>query len=89
MATVLAANPVPASPGNRTLAIFLDEPPPRGWQAAVRGRAGEQLAPGVREIYVAYGAGMAASRLVIPAARAGTARNLNTVARLAAMAADT
>ncbi len=33
-----------------------------------------------------YAAGMAGSRLVIPAASAGTARNLNTVAALARMA---
>jgi uncharacterized protein (DUF1697 family) len=31
---------------------------------------------------------MADSKLVIPAARAGTARNINTVTKLAAMAAE-
>jgi uncharacterized protein (DUF1697 family) len=42
---------------------------------------------GEREIYVHYGDGMAASRLRIPAARSGTMRNMNTIAKLAAMAA--
>ena len=42
---------------------------------------------GVREIYVHYGDGMADSKLKIPAAKTGTARNLNTVAKLAEMAA--
>jgi uncharacterized protein (DUF1697 family) len=42
---------------------------------------------GKREIYVFYGDGMADSRLVIPAGKAGTARNMNTVAKLAEMAA--
>jgi uncharacterized protein (DUF1697 family) len=42
---------------------------------------------GLREIYVHYGDGMAQSRLKIPAAAAGTARNMNTIAKLAEMAA--
>ena len=67
-------------------AIFLDQPPPADALDTLRGRADEQLALGVREIYVAYGAGMAGSKLVIPAAPKGTARNMNTVAKLVAMA---
>jgi uncharacterized protein (DUF1697 family) len=35
---------------------------------------------------VLYGSGIGASKLRIPAATAGTARNMNTVAKLAAMA---
>jgi uncharacterized protein (DUF1697 family) len=42
---------------------------------------------GTREIYVFYGDGMGTSKLKIPAAKAGTARNMNTVAKLAQMAA--
>ena len=42
---------------------------------------------GVREIYVHYGSGMADTRLRIPAAATGTTRNMNTVAKLAAMSA--
>jgi uncharacterized protein (DUF1697 family) len=42
---------------------------------------------GKREIYVHYPSGMGRSKLRIPAAKAGTARNMNTVARLAEMAA--
>ncbi|HEX4025836.1 MAG TPA: DUF1697 domain-containing protein [Steroidobacteraceae bacterium] len=55
---------------------------------AVRGRKDELLALGAREIYVAYGDRMADSRLAIPAAGTGTARNMNTVAKLAAMARE-
>ncbi len=43
---------------------------------------------GEREIYVHYGEGMAASKLRIPAAKSGTMRNMNTIAKLAAMATD-
>ncbi len=40
----------------------------------------ERLALGKREIYVHYGDGMADSRLKIPGAKSGTARNMNTIA---------
>lgn len=88
MADVLAGNPFDDAPGNRVVAIFLDEAPPTDAAESARHRQGERIARGRREIYVHYGDGMANSRLVIPAARAGTARNMNTVAKLAEMAAD-
>ncbi len=87
MAAVVAANPFPTAPPRSTVAIFLDETPAPDALEEVRGRRSERLAIGVREIYVAYGDRMADSKLVIPAARAGTARNINTITRLAAMAA--
>ena len=88
MAAVLASNPFPDAPANRTVAIFLDDPPPGDSPERVTGRKDEEIRLGKREIYVHYGAGMAESKLKIPAATAGTARNLNTVAKLAAMAAE-
>lgn len=86
MAAVLAANPFPEKEPNRTVAIFLDAAPPADALAGVRDRNGEEIALGVREIYVYYGAGMADSKLKIPGAKSGTARNMNTVAKLAEMA---
>ena len=88
MAQVLADNPFPEAPGNRVVAIFLDHPPPAGALDDARHRQQERLACGKREIYVHYGEGMADSRLLIPAAKAGTARNINTIAKLAALAAE-
>jgi len=41
---------------------------------------------GKREIYVHYPTGMGRSKLRIPAAKAGTARNMNTVSKLAELA---
>ena len=87
MAAVHAANPFPDAPGNRTVAIFLDAQPPADALSHAVGRQQEEMRLGEREIYVFYGDGMADSKLRIPAAKAGTARNLNTVAKLAAMAA--
>jgi uncharacterized protein (DUF1697 family) len=88
MAEVLTSNPFPDAPPNRTVAIFLDEPPIGDTLERITGRNGEEVRLGRREIYIHYGDGMADSRLKIPAAKAGTARNINTVARLAAMAAE-
>lgn len=88
MAAALAANPFADAAPNRAVLIFLDAPPPADALAAVKHRKDEQIALGAREIYVHYGEGMADSRLVVPAAKAGTARNLNTVAKLIEMAAD-
>lgn len=87
MVAVGAANPFADKPGNRVMAIFLDDPPPQDFEAETSGAAGEEVRGGVREIYVHYPMGQAATKLKIPAAKAGTARNMNTVAKLAAMAA--
>jgi uncharacterized protein (DUF1697 family) len=87
MAEVLARNPFPHAPANRTVAIFLDSAPPATVLESLSGRVDEEVGVGRREIYVHYGANMARSKLKIPAAKNGTARNLNTVAKLAAMAA--
>ncbi|HEY1588414.1 MAG TPA: DUF1697 domain-containing protein [Rhodanobacter sp.] len=88
MARVLAGNPFPDEPGNRVVAIFLDNAPPAGALDAVTHQKDERLACGTREIYVHYGDGMADSRMIIPAAKGGTARNMNTIAKLAGMAAE-
>ena len=85
---VLKHNPFPKAAGNRTVAIFLDAAPPTDTLAAVRGRKDEEIGLGAREIYVHYGEGMAQSKLVVPAAKAGTARNMNTIATLAKMARE-
>lgn len=40
----------------------------------------------MRAIYLHYGEGLARSKLKMPAAKTGTARNINTITRLAALA---
>jgi len=85
MAQVLADNPFPHAAPNRAVAIFLDAPPPADALDKATGVQGEEMQLGTREIYVHYGDGMGQSKLAIPAAKAGTARNMNTVAKLAEM----
>jgi uncharacterized protein (DUF1697 family) len=88
MAKVVANNPFPDRPASRTVAIFLDHAPARDASKDVKGQADEELRSGAREIYVHYPDGIGRSKLRIPAAGDGTARNMNTVAKLAAMAAQ-
>jgi uncharacterized protein (DUF1697 family) len=90
MAAIVQANPFPDRRANGVQAIFMDGPPPMDLEATVGGQADdERVARGKREVYVAYGEkGIGRSRLRIPAAEAGTARNMNTVARLAELARE-
>jgi uncharacterized protein (DUF1697 family) len=87
MAQVLARNPFSKMPNNRTVAFFLDAPPAADALDSVSKQTVEQLELGEREIYVYYADGIGESRLKIPAAKDGTARNMNTIAKLAEMAA--
>ncbi len=88
MADVLANNPFPDGPTDRTIAIFFSAPPHADALSGVRQQTTEQVGLGAREVYVAYGETMGRSQLVIPAAEGGTARNMNTVAALARMAVE-
>lgn len=87
MAAVLKANPFPKAAPSQAVAIFLDQPPPRDALGQALHVADEKMALGRREIFVHYGSGMGRSKLRIPAAKAGTMRNMNTIAKLAELAA--
>lgn len=86
MAAVLAHNPFSKTPGNRTVAYFLDAKPSADALQTVTSQTSEQLRLGVREIYAYYPDGIGDSKLKIPEARHGTGRNMNTIAKLAEMA---
>ena len=88
LAAVLAANRFKAEAANYTVAIFLDDAPPKDCLNAAKNVDGERIALGKREIYVHYPRGQGQSRLAIPAAAEGTARNMNTVAKLAELAEE-
>jgi uncharacterized protein (DUF1697 family) len=88
MADVAAANPFPSMAGNRVYVTFLNDAPPADAVSHAKNVTDEQIALGKREIYVAYNDGMGTSKLKIPAAAQGTARNMNTVAKLAELAKE-
>jgi uncharacterized protein (DUF1697 family) len=85
LAKVLENNPFPEAAPNRTVAIFCDAALPKDALTHATGRKHEEVKLGLREVYIHYGAGMADSKLRIPAAKDGTARNMNTITKLVAM----
>ncbi len=88
LVAVLDANPFANSAPSRTVAIFLDDPPPADALDHAAGAKDEAMRLGTREIYVHYPNGIGTSKLKIPAATAGTARNMNTIAKLIEIAAE-
>jgi uncharacterized protein (DUF1697 family) len=89
LAQVLAGDPFSKAPRNKTVTIFLDKPPPKDVLKTMSGQGEEEVALGKREVYVHYPDGIGKSKLRIRAAGAGTARNMNTVAKLVEMAKKT
>lgn len=88
MADAVKTNPFAEEPGNRVAAIFFDDAPPGEAIASAKNVANELLAPGKREIYVHYPDGQGRSKLKLGTKAPGTARNMNTVAKLAELARE-
>jgi uncharacterized protein (DUF1697 family) len=86
MRAVIKANPFPKTNPRYTVAIFLDRRPEADTLSRTRGRTDEEMHLGKREVYVYYPSGQGRSKLSIPGAETGTARNMNTVAKLVAVA---
>lgn len=86
LSAALADNPFPHTPPNFTYVHFLDQPPAATALRELKNLRDEEVRLGRREIYVCYPNGMGQSKLSIPATRNGTARNMNTVAKLVELA---
>jgi len=86
VAGTLKHNPFAKQPGNRVMVLFTDDKPPADPLKDARGRKDEQVKAGKRVLYIFYPDGQGKSRLQLPAMESGTARNMNTVARLTEMA---
>jgi uncharacterized protein (DUF1697 family) len=87
IADTLARNPFTEAPGNRVMALFVNGTLPANPLDGVTGAQNEQIQLGKRELFIYYPDGMASTRLRIPSDKHGTARNMNTVAKLAEMLA--
>jgi uncharacterized protein (DUF1697 family) len=85
LCAVAKANPFGGINPSKVAAIFLNDAPPKDALDKASGVADETLALGKREIYVAYPSGMGRSKLKLPATAGGTARNMNSVAKMAAL----
>jgi uncharacterized protein (DUF1697 family) len=88
MAAVAGANPFSQEPGNRVGAIFYDHPVSADMIESATGVDDERLALGTREIYVHFPSGQGRSKLKLGGKAPGTARNMNTVGKLAELARE-
>lgn len=88
MAAAAEGNPFADQPGNRVAAIFFDERPTAEAIDSAKNIADERLALGTREIYVHFPSGQGRSKLKLGTRAVGTARNMNTVAKLAELARE-
>ncbi|WP_309602444.1 DUF1697 domain-containing protein [Sphingomonas sp.] len=82
-----AANSFDDDKPSRVMAHFIEEEPVEAMLAEARDVVGERMALGPRSIIVSYGEGIGKTRLKLPAVKHGTARNMNSVAKMAAMLA--
>jgi len=83
MADVVARNPFGDDHPSRAFAHFIDEKPAQAMLDEARDVQGERLALGPGCIYVSYGNGIGKTKLKLPAVKLGTARNMNSVAKIA------
>jgi uncharacterized protein (DUF1697 family) len=87
MAEAVARNPFNDDKPSRVMAHFIDEEPRPAMIEEARDVQGERLALGPRLIYVSYGEGIGKTKLKLPAVKQGTARNMNSVAKIAELLA--
>ena len=81
-------SPFPHAKPNYLLVTFLPETAPKDALDKLVAPGGEEVHVAGREIYVHYPDGSGRSKLKLPALKAGTSRNLNTVKKLAEMARE-
>lgn len=87
--SVLEANPFPDAHPSRVSVVFLSNPVPKNLLDTLVAPDGEQVRLGHREVYIYYPEGLVRSKLKLRfPGDAGTARNINTITKLVAMAAD-
>jgi uncharacterized protein (DUF1697 family) len=84
--SVLKGNPFPDAKPAQVAVVFLTAPAPGNLLDDLSIPGPEEVHPAGREIYIHYPNGMGKSKLKLPRAIVGTARNLNTVAKLSEMA---
>jgi uncharacterized protein (DUF1697 family) len=87
--SVLAANPFADAQPSKVAVLFCASNLPQGWLEQLPIPGSEEVRAGKKEIYIHYPEGMGRSKLKLPASTGTvTARNLNTVAKLLAMAVN-
>ena len=87
MADLVDANPYPGEPGNRVAVMFLDRRPPPDLAGTARAVTNESFKGAAAEVFIHFPDGQGASKLDFDLGVA-TTRNMNTVTKLAQMAAS-
>lgn len=82
MRRILQESPFPDKAPNFTFVVFLERKAPKDTLTQAVRLDDEEVRIGKREIYVHYPSGVSQSKLRIPAAEHGTARNMNTVKKM-------
>jgi uncharacterized protein (DUF1697 family) len=85
---IIKVNPFKSAEANRVLVLFMDEPLPRDALKGLQIPGREKVRVEGREIFIHFPDGMGRSKLKVPFAQTGTGRNMNTVVKLAALAAE-
>jgi uncharacterized protein (DUF1697 family) len=83
---LIEQNPFKKEPPNRVLVVFMNEGPSLEAVKTVVSPDGEQLHLVGQDLVIYYPNGSGRSKLKLPFAKSGTARNVNTVTKLAGMA---
>ena len=88
LAAIAKANPFSAMEPNRVLVSFFAEPVPEDALYGLVAPDGEEVVALGREIFVHYPIGSGRSKIKLPILKTGTSRNINTIVKLAALAAE-
>jgi uncharacterized protein (DUF1697 family) len=88
LAAIAKANPFAAMEPNRVLVSFFAEPVPEDALYGLVAPDGEEVVALGREIFVHYPIGSGRSKIKLPILKTGTSRNINTIVKLAALAAE-
>ena len=87
LAEIAGQNPFADLVGNQVTAILLDEDPQAALEQGTKGLADEVVRTGESVIYVHYPSCMGRSKLKVLGAEHGTARNMNTIAKMVQLTA--
>lgn len=87
MAEAARRNPFTDDKPGGAMAHFIGEAPVAAMLAEARDAVSERMALGPRLIYVSYGEGIGKTKLKLSAVKHGTARNMNSVAKIAELLA--
>jgi len=86
ISTMISANPFSDKPGNRVIVLMLDRDTSETDISSAKNRTNEELHLGNRAIFIYYPDGQGKSKLRLPAMTEGTARNMNTIEKVKALA---